>query len=68
MLLADPSPGPVGLCSGEPVHADAEQAARDRTAVEVGVESRDRDALEVDVEQGLVKREIGELRELAGIP
>ncbi|WP_155829945.1 hypothetical protein [Glycomyces tenuis] len=68
MLLADPAPGPVGLGARETVYADAEQPARHRPPVEVGVEPRDRDAVEVDVAQSLVKREIGELRELAGIP
>ncbi|WP_157974750.1 hypothetical protein [Glycomyces dulcitolivorans] len=65
MRLADPAPGPVGLGPAEPVHADAEQPVPDRAPVEVGVETRHRDAVEVDVHEGLVIREIGEMRDLA---
>ncbi|MDA1358062.1 hypothetical protein O1R50_00390 [Glycomyces luteolus] len=65
MLLADPAPGPVRLGPAEAVHADTERPAADRAPVEVGVETRNGDRLEVDVRQGLVIREIGEMRDLA---
>jgi hypothetical protein len=63
--LADPAPGAVRLGPGEAVHADAEDPVADGAPVEVGVEARHRDRVEVDVRQGLVKREIGEMRDLA---
>jgi hypothetical protein len=63
--LADPAPSAMGLGPAEAVHADAEQPVPDRAAVEVGVQTRDRDRIEVDVRQGLVIREIGEMRDLA---
>jgi hypothetical protein len=53
------------LGPAEAVHADTERSVADRAPVEVGVETRDRDRLEVDVRQGLVIREIGEMRDLA---
>jgi hypothetical protein len=65
VLLADPAPGPVCLGPAEAVDADAEEPVADGAAVEVGDEARYRDRLEVDVRQGLVKREIGEMRDLA---
>jgi hypothetical protein len=67
VLLTDPAPGPVGLGALEAVHAHAEQPAVDRPAIEVGVEAPYRDAFEVDIAQRLVKRELGEQRELADV-
>jgi hypothetical protein len=55
----------VRLGTAEAVHADAEGPVADRPPVEVGVETRHGDRLEVDVRQGLVIREIGEMRDLA---
>ncbi|GAB3649973.1 hypothetical protein GCM10028833_18570 [Glycomyces tarimensis] len=63
MRFAHPAPGTMGLGAAEPVHADAEQPVADRSAVEVGVETRHGDAVEVDVAESLAEREIGELRE-----
>jgi len=57
----------MGLDAPEAVHADAEQPVADRPAVEVRVEAPYRDAFEVDIVQGLVKRELGEQRELADV-
>jgi hypothetical protein len=65
MRLADPAPGPVRLGPAEAVDADAEQPVADRPAVEVGDEPRHGSRVEIDVRQGLVIREIGEMRDLA---
>ncbi|MFG3338834.1 hypothetical protein [Glycomyces sp. NPDC048151] len=65
MLFADPAPGPVRLGPAEAVHADTERPVADRPPVELGVQARHGDRLEVDVRQGLVIREIGEMRDLA---
>jgi hypothetical protein len=55
----------VRLGPAEAVDADAEGPVADRAPVEVGVEARHGSRLEVDVRQGLVIREIGEMRDLA---
>jgi hypothetical protein len=65
VLLADPAPGPVRLDAAKAVHADTEEPAAHGAAVEVGDEARYRGRIEVDVRQGLVIREIGEMRDLA---
>jgi len=55
----------VRLGAAEAVHADTEGPVADRAPKEISVETRDGDRLEVDVRQGLVIREIGEMRDLA---
>jgi hypothetical protein len=55
----------VRLSAVETIDPDAEDPVADRAPVEVGDETRYRGRLEVDVRQGLVIREIGEMRDLA---